>query len=123
MVTPASPLFSSCRHPPAGLFGPYVRTQVLFPVLMLLYVSRIVFNRIRPQHAPVVFQPVPPESKRGWFVCKFARWVGRHSSNISCYAYTFTFHPSPRKSTLQARGCPAAKPRVEVMEGILSPSR
>lgn len=43
--------------------------QVVFPVLMLLYVSRIVWSRVRPDHSPLRFE-ANPNAGQGCFLVR-----------------------------------------------------
>lgn len=55
-------------HIPALTYLP--PPQVVFPLLMFVYVSRIVWSRVRPDHSPLRFEPNPNAGK-GCFLAKF----------------------------------------------------
>ena len=54
-----------------ALFIPPVisETQIVFPLLMFVYVNRIVWSRVRPDHSPLRFEHNPDASK-GCFLFK-----------------------------------------------------
>ncbi|CAM9448605.1 unnamed protein product [Scytosiphon promiscuus] len=58
-------IYSGCF--PLVVLG--ICAMVVFPVLMLFYVSRIVWGRVRPDHSPLRFEP-NPNAKKGCFLLR-----------------------------------------------------